>query len=147
MEVVAMARAVAPVVRTRGAAPATGGDSYQERLAKYFPIETSGPYLAASAAVTGLTGAHTIERTVWLLVIFAVLGLGTIPLLMKQYPAASYRHRWLPIGFGVGAYCIWAYSLGALPEELHIYSPIAAVVLPILYAFGANFSPSTPEGH
>ncbi|RDI62898.1 hypothetical protein [Nocardia pseudobrasiliensis] len=141
-----MARAVAPVVRAKDAAPdEEKGDSYQERLAKYFPIETSGPYLAASAAVTGMTDADTTSRTVWMLAIFAVFGLGTIPLLLKQYPATRYRHRWLPVGFGVGAFVIWAYSLGALPQELHIYSPIAAVVLPILYGFGANFSPTKAE--
>ncbi|RJO75076.1 hypothetical protein D5S18_16975 [Nocardia panacis] len=135
-----MARAVAPVVRTDGtAAP---GDSYQERLAKYFPIETSGPYLAASAAVTGMTEQHTTSRLLWLLVVFVLFGIGTVPLLMKQYPAQRYRNRWLPIGFGTGAFVIWAYSLGALPEELHCYSPIAAVVLPIVYGFGANFSPA-----
>ncbi|MFI5779084.1 hypothetical protein [Nocardia sp. NPDC051570] len=141
-----MARAVAPVVREKGAEPDKGqGDSYQERLAKYFPIETSGPYLAASAAVTGMTAANTTDRTMWMLVIFAVFGLGTIPLLLKQYPTAEYRHRWLPVGFGVGAFVIWAYSLGTLPMELHVYSPIAAVVLPILYGFGANFSPSKAD--
>ncbi|QIS14873.1 hypothetical protein [Nocardia arthritidis] len=140
-----MPRAVAPVVRTDGTVQPDSGDSYQERLAKYFPIETSGPYLAASAAVTGMTDAHTTSRTVWLLVIFALFGIGTVPLLMKQYSAARYRNRWLPIGFGVGAYAIWAYSLGSLPQELNFYSPIAAVVLPILYGFGANFSPSQPE--
>ncbi|MCM6778103.1 hypothetical protein NDR87_31940 [Nocardia sp. CDC159] len=141
-----MARAVAPVSRGEGVStPPEEGDSYQERLAKYFPIETSGPYLAASAAVTGMTDPHTTARTVWMLVIFAVFGLGTIPLLLKQYPKTKYRHRWLPVGFGVGAFVIWAYSLGALPMELGVYSPIAAVVLPILYGFGANFSPSKAD--
>ncbi|WP_280266796.1 hypothetical protein [Nocardia wallacei] len=139
------ARAVQPFARTPGATSAQRGDSYRERLLKYFPMETSGPYLAASAAITGMTPPHSVARTVWLLVIFAAFGVGTIPLLLKQYPAALYRNRWLPIGFGLGAYVIWVYSLGALPEELNLYSPIAAVVLPILYGFGANFSPSPPR--
>ncbi|MBB5915077.1 hypothetical protein BJY24_003944 [Nocardia transvalensis] len=139
----AVARAVRPVVRTGGeVAQPDETDSYQERLAKYFPIETSGAYLAASPAVTGMTTAHTMERTVWMLVICVTFGVGTIVLLLRQYPASVYRNRWLPIGFGLGAYLIWVYSLGSFPEELHFYSPIAAVVLPILYGFGANFSPS-----
>ncbi|RDI46373.1 hypothetical protein [Nocardia mexicana] len=139
------ARAVQPYARTSGSPPAQRGDSYRERLLKYFPMETSGPYLAASAAITGMTEAHTPARTIWLLVIFTAFGVGTIPLLLKQYPAALYRNRWLPIGFGLGAYVIWVYSLGALPEELGLFSPIGAVVLPILYGFGANFSPSPPR--
>ncbi|MGV9678389.1 hypothetical protein ACWDSJ_24185 [Nocardia sp. NPDC003482] len=143
-----MSRAVTPVSR-RPVGPeqqvSTGGDSYQERLVKYFPIETSGPYLAASAAITGLTDAHTTARTVWLLLVFAILLLGTVPLLMRQYPAAKYANRWLPIGFGLAAFVIWAYSLGALPQELGVYNPVAAAVLPILYGFGANFNPTKAE--
>src|SRR6478752_5452159 len=124
-----MGRAVRPALpRTRGVrgadAQSDNGESYGEKLVKYFPIETSGPFVVASGAVIATTAGHTTERMAWLLITFGVLLVATVVLLMRQYPSAEYSSRWIPIGIGVGAFTIWCYSLNTLPQELGIYSPV-----------------------
>lgn len=138
-----MGRSVRPAApQTRGAmAQADSGESYPEKLVKYFPIETSGPFVIASGAVIAGTAAQTTERKAWLLVVFGVLLAATIVMLIKQYPKSEYRQPWIPVAIGVGAFIIWSYSLNTLPQEFGIYSPVAVIVLPILYGVLANFTP------
>ncbi|MBH0118627.1 hypothetical protein I0Q12_03400 [Rhodococcus sp. CX] len=128
-----------PVARVTGpAAQAEEGDSYPERLAKYFPVETGGAYTIASGVVLGTTDANTLGRTVWLLVIFVALLILTIPYLARIYPRSRYRRPWQPILLGCGAFVVWVYAQVTLPQEIHIYSAVAVGVLPILYAVAAK---------
>jgi len=136
-----MGRAVTPVSRGTGLgakAQAGEGDSSLEQLAKYFPIETGGPYLAISTVVIQSTNPHTTDRTAWLWIIFAALGVATVILLYRQYPSAKYQQRWAPIVVGISAFVIWAYASGGLAQEIGIYDRVGALVLPTLYALVAS---------
>ncbi|MCX4826234.1 hypothetical protein OG883_41995 [Streptomyces sp. NBC_01142] len=134
-----MARAVTAVSGGRGARAQSGErDPALEQLAKFFPIETSGPYLAISTVFIQGTNAHTISRTVELWVTFGVLLVATFVFLLKLYPDAEYKHRWVPITIGIGAFTIWAYASGGLAQEIDLYNAGLALGLPALYAVVAS---------
>jgi hypothetical protein len=131
------------VKHLRGARAQAGeGDGALEKIAKFFPVETGGPYLALSTLLIQSTDADTTARTGWLLAIFFVLLALTLVLLLRLYPKATYQQRWMPVLIGTGAFVIWAYAAGGLAVELGVYNGAAALMLPGLFGVvAAAFTP------
>lgn len=81
-------------------------DDYLSRLLKYIPIEVIGVYLAATDAVSSVSGHTKHETVLW--IIFAVVALAT-PLYLHNV-VGIVRVRQLLIS--VVAFVVWAFALG-----------------------------------
>lgn len=125
--------ALAPSAAPAGPAPPAGtptADDYWNRLLKYIPIDVIGVYLAATGAVSSVSGHTKREAVLW--IIFGVV-LVVTPIYLRNV-AGVVRSRQLAIS--AAAFAVWAFALGGpFAESWSGYEPWMGSLAIILSAF------------
>lgn len=117
---------------------ADGGDDYADRLLKLIPGEVVGVYLSMQAI---LSNAQDVNMAVvpWLVFAFGVFATW----FYLRVPLKVVNRRQILIT--VGAFCVWAFTIGAPFDKEHLdwWSPTYAGLLLLAYTF---IAPKIPLG-
>jgi len=120
-----------------GDAPGAPADDYSDKLLKLIPGEVIGVYLSMVMILDGSkAGAEGVLP--WIVFAFGVLA--TYFYLRVTLKVTDVRQLLVT----VGAFCVWAYSMGKPPfVEEGLYNPTHAGLLLIAYTF---IAPKIPMG-
>jgi len=143
-------QAPSPDVRTRGvpdgdfkgnddaSAGAGAVDNYGDRLLKLIPGEVVGVYLSMQAILSNAQDVN-MEVVPWLVFAFGVFATW----FYLRVPLKVINRRQIVIT--VGAFCVWAFTIGAPFDKEHLawWSPTYAGLLLLAYTF---IAPKIPLG-
>lgn len=124
-------------------APQDAVKEYLERVARYVPAEIIAAYLTGLPVISGSTDPDTTLRTT----LYAVLFVGCLLLtpFYFRFMARPGQPKRLQMLVSAIAFCVWAYSLQGLFEDIGIYQEAVAALALIFFSLISGLVAPTEE--